>query len=366
VCRLNINAKAEIIKTSHRFGVFSLSMLTFMLLLPGCSTNKSAAPNPKPESATTANEPVKKGRYSLLDDQGPDVDIDVENIPNATPKKEDRTIAGNLSPYTVLGKTYNIQFNAAKYSEVGLASWYGKKFHGERTSNGEIYNMFAMTAAHKTLPIPCYVRVTNLANNKNVMLRINDRGPFHEDRIIDLTYTAAKKLDFHRAGTAKVRVDIVNMGDFTALPFVVVKSNAGNKMGGGLTNTQNPITAPFKKSASLKAPPPTELPTILAAAAVKPLAAEPKPVSAKVNNNLAAPVYLQVGAFAAEASAHELQKKLQTHTKYPVVLTPVEHKKIFRVLIGPFSNSTEIQALKQMLTEKNLSTPYVVEAAQVK
>ncbi|MEY4589656.1 MAG: hypothetical protein RL497_1732 [Pseudomonadota bacterium] len=339
--------------------LFIPATIGILFLLFGCSTNKPGASSHPPEAQP--NQPsttAKKSRYSLLEDQGPDVDIDVTNIPNATPKKEERTIAGNLSPYTVLGKTYSVQFNSAKHNEVGLASWYGKKFHGERTSNGEIYNMFAMTAAHKTLPIPCYVRVTNLANNKNVILRVNDRGPFHEDRVIDLSYTAAKKLDYHRTGTAKVRVEIINMGDFSALPFVVVKTDNNTKSSNKPTAAATTATA--IKTTPLPAPPNITLTT--KPTETKLIAAETKPNTAKPYGNT--PIYLQAGAFASEASAISLQKNLRTQTKYPVVLVPVDNKKIFRVLIGPFANLAETQLLKQILTEKKLSTPYVVTAAQ--
>lgn len=339
-----------------------------MVFISACSSHKPAAGGQKPEVGSAAAEPAKKkGRYSLLEDQGPDVDIDVSTIPNAVPKKEDRTIAGNLSPYTVLGKTYYIQFNAAKYSEIGLASWYGKKFHGERTSNGEIYNMFGMTAAHKTLPIPCYVRVTNLANNKNVILRVNDRGPFHEDRVIDLTYTAAKKLDFHRAGTAKVRVDVINLNDFTPLQVATVKSDSSGKLSGALasvaasTKPSEPSKANTSAAPSKNSTPPAIAKSTPAISSAPVVAASPLSKPAVKSAAPFTPVYLQVGAFASSEGASVLQKNLRTYTKLPIVLMPVEGKKIFRVLIGPISDANEMQALKQTLTEKKLSTPYVVQ-----
>lgn len=353
-----------------------LTCAVLILLVSACSSHKPAGSAHKPEVAAGPSEPPKKkGRYSLLEDQGPDVDIDVTNIPNAVPKKEERTIAGNVSPYTVLGKTYSIQFNAAKYSEIGLASWYGKKFHGERTSNGEIYNMFGMTAAHKTLPIPCYVRVTNLTNNKNVILRVNDRGPFHEDRVIDLTYTAAKKLDFHRTGTAKVRVDVINLNDFRPLSVAAVKSDGGAKLTGALAG----VAAINKTPEAPKATNPSAAVNTLPAAALPPVAAKgtaastaqavsaPQPLSTaqlKVSSTKAAaftPVYLQVGAFTSQAGAVVLQKKLRGYTQLPIVLMPVVDKKIVRVLVGPIADANELQTLKQTLTDKKLATPYVVQ-----
>ena len=114
-------------------------------------------------------------------------------------------------PYTVLGKSYSPMLDESGYFEEGIASWYGRKFHGYHTSNGETYDMFAMTAAHKTLPLPSFVKVTNTANGKSVIVRVNDRGPFHDDRIIDLSYAAAYKLGYYTHGTARVKLEAVKI-----------------------------------------------------------------------------------------------------------------------------------------------------------
>jgi rare lipoprotein A len=142
------------------------------------------------------------------EDSEPDyVPVDVMAVPNAVPKYEKRTRAGNPpGEYEVLGKCYKVLAESRGYRETGIASWYGTKFHGRKTSNGEVYDMYAMTAAHKTLPIPSYVRVTHLKNKRSVVLRVNDRGPFHESRIIDLSYTAAAKLGIQKMGTGLVEV----------------------------------------------------------------------------------------------------------------------------------------------------------------
>lgn len=131
---------------------------------------------------------------------------DIGAIPDAVPKPEPRSARGNPPFYTVLGKRYFVLSTADGYHERGVASWYGPGFHEAQTSNGEPYDMYAMTAAHKTLPLPSYVQVTNLKNGRSVILRVNDRGPFKDGRIIDLSYTAAAKLDMLRAGTAFVEV----------------------------------------------------------------------------------------------------------------------------------------------------------------
>lgn len=139
------------------------------------------------------------------------VRIDVSEVANAVPKFEPYSPQGN-NPYRVFGKTYVPLRTAEGFEQRGIASWYGKKFHGNPTSNGEKYNMYAMTAAHKTLPLPSYVSVTNLTNNKKVIVRVNDRGPFVGTRIIDLSYAAAKKLEMVGPGTAPVLVRAVTPG----------------------------------------------------------------------------------------------------------------------------------------------------------
>jgi rare lipoprotein A len=135
-----------------------------------------------------------------------DNSTDPRVLRDAVPRAEPRSAKGNPESYIVLGKRYFVLPTSQGYAERGIASWYGKQFHGRNTSNGERYNMYAMTAAHKTLPLPTYVQVTNLSNGRKVVLRVNDRGPFHGERIIDLSYSAAQKLDMLGTGTALVEV----------------------------------------------------------------------------------------------------------------------------------------------------------------
>jgi rare lipoprotein A len=137
---------------------------------------------------------------------------DLTAIPDAVPKIEPRSLRGNPAWYEVFGKRYYVLATSEGYRERGVASWYGPDFHAKATSSGEPYDMYAMTAAHKTLPIPCYARVTNLVNGRSVVVRINDRGPFVANRIIDLSYTAAHKLDMTRAGTVFVEVEVLTPG----------------------------------------------------------------------------------------------------------------------------------------------------------
>ncbi len=139
-------------------------------------------------------------------DGPPDQPIDVSAIPDAVPKFEPRSRAANPDSYEVRGKRYHVMPSSRGYVARGLASWYGKKFHGQPTASGEVYDMYAMTAAHKTLPIPCYVQVTNLNNGRTVVVKVNDRGPFHAGRLIDLSYAAAVRLGVDKTGTAPVEI----------------------------------------------------------------------------------------------------------------------------------------------------------------
>lgn len=150
-----------------------------------------------------------KSRYSMEHDVGPKGDFDASHVPDATPIWEPISRQGNRSPYVVRGVKYHIVDTSKGFVESGIASWYGLKFHGELTSNGETYNMYAMSAAHKNLPIPSYVKVTNLDNNKQVVVRVNDRGPFHKGRIIDLSYAGATKLGYANKGTARVKIELI-------------------------------------------------------------------------------------------------------------------------------------------------------------
>ena len=153
--------------------------------------------------------------------------VDVANKPLPIPKNEPRIKRGNVSPYTVFGVTYEVMPSAAGYQEIGTASWYGRKFHGHLTSSGEVYDMFEFTAAHKSLPIPSYVQVTNLANQEQIIVRVNDRGPFAEGRIIDLSWAAAQRLGFADKGTARVELVILAHPDAVERNAVPVEPKTG-------------------------------------------------------------------------------------------------------------------------------------------
>jgi len=149
------------------------------------------------------------GRYQQKNDSIPTRLPTAAELSDAIPRDEPYSRGGNKN-YQVRGKSYAVLDSTENFKQTGVASWYGKKFHGHLTSNGEIYNMYSMSAAHKNLPLPTYVKVTNHANNKSTVVRVNDRGPFHEKRIIDLSYSAAYKLDMLKTGTANVTIEVVS------------------------------------------------------------------------------------------------------------------------------------------------------------
>ncbi len=172
-------------------------LFTLSLILGGCASNQS----------TNENVP-NAGRYQLDNDTAPQSPISVKHIEDAHPRYEARSLSSNKD-YTLFNKKYLIVKEPKNFTQEGVSSWYGNKFHGHKTSNGEVYDMYSMSAAHKTLPIPSYVKVTNKDNNKTAIVRINDRGPFHEGRIIDLSFAAATKLDVIKTGTANVQIEYI-------------------------------------------------------------------------------------------------------------------------------------------------------------
>jgi rare lipoprotein A len=258
--------------------------LALLLTAAGCVTTPRSAPpppaTPVPAPAPTPAPVLKPGE-----------------VADAVPRAEPRSKWGNPNFYAVAGKRYFVLNTSDGYSERGVASWYGKDFHAKSTSNGESYDMYAMTAAHKTLPLPCYARVTNLSNGRSVVVRINDRGPFVANRIIDLSYSAAARLDMLRAGTAFVEVTVLQ--------------------------------------------PQTNAPPGTVQAATEP----PAPAAGSL--------FAQAGAFAERANAVRLQQQLQAAG---VQDTQVREERqgaqaLYKLRIGPLANVAEFDALVAKLTK---------------
>ena len=276
-------------------------------------------------------------------DGPPPKDIDVRNLPDAQPKVEPITKAGNPDPYTQFGKTYRLLPAGAVYKERGVASWYGNKFHGRKTSNGETYSMYGMTAAHKTLRIPAYVKVTNLENGRSVIVRVNDRGPFHGNRIIDLSYAAAKKLGYSDKGTARVEVEAIDPRTFNRYQDNVVEQPYIEKVGGQIVTAGTPA-----KPAQ----------TGVARADTSPLR------SARLDGydfQLPGNTFLQAGAFSSEGSARQLLTRLQKVTATPVVIREKQHPEaIFKVLLGPLTDNIELLKLRNLLHKTENIQAFVV------
>ena len=196
--------------TFHKFA--SLALISSVIV--GCSSSPT-------ENETETTPPISQSdryqeeRYELKHDVAPDQPISVEHIEEITPQYEPYSLGGNKN-YTVRGQRYQVIKDPTGFKQTGQASWYGKKFHGHLTSNGEVYDMYSMTAAHKELPLPSYVKVTNTDNGKSTIVRVNDRGPFHPGRIIDLSFAAASKLDVIKTGTANVAIEVITVDKPTA------------------------------------------------------------------------------------------------------------------------------------------------------
>ena len=257
-------------------------------------------------------------------DSGPRGNVDVSHVEDAVPGTVKRTRAGNKNPYRVLGKTYHLLADSKGYNQTGQASWYGRKFHGRKTANGEVYDMYKMTAAHTRLPIPSYVRVTNVSNQRSVVVRVNDRGPFHGNRIIDLSYAAAKKLGFADQGVATVRVEDVT------------PEQAGV--------SAQPVQVQTVQSAQAIEP---------AQAVITPAPVEPVTVrsSQELNVDESTGVFVQVGAFREQSGALALVDKVKSLVVQPVATSFQDA--LYRVRVGPLSDS-EVSAVEQQLNASGL------------
>lgn len=238
---------------------------------------------------------------AVKDSAPPARSIDAESIPDAVPRHEPQSRYGNPESYEVFGERYYVLDSSDDFVQRGIASWYGKKFHGRRTSNGETYDMYAMTAAHKNLPLPTYVEVRNLSNNKRVVVRVNDRGPFHDNRIIDLSYTAARKLDVVAKGTALVEVRAIHNKGQSKSSVIVKKEGA-----------------PVRAITSV----------------------------APTNG-----FYIQVGAFSEALNAHRLQDRLEALDDNLIRVNQVNVKGqvVYRVQIGPIHDIDKVDSIIEQL-----------------
>lgn len=261
-------------------------IVALILSLAACSTPSPVQP---PSSQQGQADVSASARYEMDQDSAPLRSITEDEVFDAIPQPDPILTFGNMSPYVIDGVTYNVLEDYSTYREQGTASWYGAKFSGHKTSNGELYDLYQPSAAHKTLPIPSYARVTNLDNGKSIVVRVNDRGPFHSDRIIDLSYAAAVKLGYMEQGTARVEVEVMEVV--------------------GVEDRRDPIYGNYR--------------------------------------------YLQLGAFGREASAHDLAAQLKPLLTAEVFVSPVESDGglLYRVRVGPVDDKTHLVAVQQQLQD---------------
>jgi rare lipoprotein A len=269
----------------------------------GCG---SVAPRPDAPVVSKQEKPAvvtkKGGGYYLNDGPGDNPPANIDAIPDAEPKVEPLHKFANR-PYSVLGQTYTPDTRLKPYREIGVASWYGRRYHGQKTSIGEVYDMYGMTAAHPTLPIPSYVRVTNLQNSKSVVVRVNDRGPFHSDRLIDLSYTAAYKLGVLAGGSTRVEVEAIDPANYVA----------------AAKPAEAPVAAPLADKGPV-------------------VAVQEAPLPPVVSNGH----YVQLGAFGAQENAESFRSRLKGELVQLADKLQIHPSGgMFRVRAGPFQSLAE-------------------------
>lgn len=285
-------------------------------------TNNKVNPTQANVKQPTTSNSKKSGGYYLDDGPADNAPQDIDSIADAVPRIETPLARAN-KPYNALGKSYTPQKAYQPFKQSGIASWYGKRYHGQKTASGEVYDMFAMTAAHTILPLPSYVRVTNPANGKSVILRVNDRGPFHADRIIDLSYAAAYKLRLANTGSGYVEIEAIDAANF--LPS---------------TNTTNQ-------------------PVVAAAVNSEVIAQK----NTQTNNNVGdAQYYVQAGAFKSDANAQLLANRIESlGLATDIGIAGALGKDgFYRVKLGPYTTRQEADNAAANIRKKLAITVLVV------
>lgn len=319
-----------------------------VVLLTACGGNTAIKPTvsaPATQSQNTSSKSETKtgaGGYYLDDGPGENAPADIDSIPSATLKTEQLYARAN-KPYIALGQPYTPMTTYVPYKKQGIASWYGKRYHGKKTSTGEVYDMYAMSAAHTILPIPSYAKITNPANGRSVIVRINDRGPFKHDRLIDLSYAAAYQLRLIKQGSGLVEVETIDtsaeamramQNNKTATAVVPTESSAPENPPATVQAASTEPAEPIAASKSITSSATTTLPTSTQAAASV-------PITPAVTQ-----YYVQAGAFKNEVNGNLLQKKIQgLDLAENVALTNVYNNGLYRVKLGPYASKKEADTL---------------------
>jgi rare lipoprotein A len=338
------------------------------VLLGSCSSlSVDRRPNPNGPAGIKDSSPInvksitRAGGYYQDDgpDDSPPPQATLLAIADAQPKDEPILDKAYNRPYMALGKTYTPQLDKNEFSQEGVASWYGKQFQGKKTSSGEPYDMYAMTAAHPTLPIPSYVRVTNLENQKQVIVKVNDRGPFHGGRVIDLSYTAALKLGYLQKGSTHVRVERI-VGDelvaaaSTPVQVVAVKPNR-KKPELNQTNTQ--------ESSVAAAVPIINQPGVISVAALPSENKQDTPQKTSSTNIVSLPEkptgsppqsFLQMGNFSTPEAAQDMIDRFSSQIK--TSLAVLKSNGAYKVVAGPFGDMGQLRQKQQQLREAGFSS----------
>lgn len=292
---------------------------------------------------------------------------DVSGIPDAVPKVEPKSKYGNPESYVVFGKRYHTKSSSKGHVERGLASWYGKKFHGRRTSSGERYDMYAMTAAHKTLPLPTYARVTNVKNGRSAVVKINDRGPFHGRRVIDLSYSAAKKLGVVSKGTAMVEIRTIDPSSPQSVEEdTFLASDDGGSAAPAQARKEVVVVQRTSPKTKPKAGSRTEKTPVQVAKADKAPKPETKVTVAtsdvKPRHAVGSAMYLQVGAFGSRTNAEQLRRRLVDNIAEQVQVRTASGKKatLYKVRVGPLESRTSAKGVSQRLASLGLKSAHIV------
>lgn len=339
-------------KKLYSLVIYTLCCLLLPILLAGCSS--------------TSTKTAGGGYYK---DDGPMAHTpkNIANIPDAVPRIEPFA-PSNMRPYSVMGLSFTPISTSRPFNQQGIASWYGKKFHGRQTANGERYDMFAMTAAHPTLPLPSYAKVTRLDNNKTVIVRINDRGPFHSARIIDLSYAAAAKLDMIGPGKAMVKVEAITHDDIRAGRYQTDQQPSYAQADRATPPTQTiPPPTPFSENAparSQNAYYATEQQEADPLGVF--LSAQRQPSSLDEANNLTRPTrndgyFLQFGAFSSSESAQQLAQKVRSNLPQglPQAVHINDQRQLYRVRLGPFDSRTEAVNAAMQVQQRTGQTAHI-------
>jgi len=340
-------------RTAYRLPLTAYHVIVAGLLLAtmaGCGTMATRDETPLPPATVSKAPPsvpgTRPGGYYLDDGPGDYPPANLDSVPEPTPRIELLHRAA-ARPYMVMGRNYTPMTALAPYKAQGLATWYGRRYHGKQTSSGEIYDMYAVTAAHPTLPLPSYARVTHLKTGKSVVVRVNDRGPFHEGRIIDLSYTAALRLGI-LGGATMVEVESIIPGSGSTTIATQSPARSPDQQAGTVIATPLPETA--TGSDEMKPGGPGSGISVMTPAAAEPLpVATAAPVHLPVTSE-AGRVYLQLGAFGSRENAESYLSRLQSQVDW-LTLQIFPRDGLFRVQAGPYVNQIEARQIAERLSQ---------------